>query len=104
MKLHGDTVRNYNKPINKRKRKATATITGKRMYTSNAVEVRHACDIAIGLCTERHGYDAPGGRLTVCWPCQEAAAEIVNKRTTQKAILERLVQHARATARSLKGE
>ena len=24
MKLHGDTVRNYNKPINKRKRKATA--------------------------------------------------------------------------------
>ena len=55
------------------------TITGKRMYTSNAVEVRHAHDIAIGLCTERHGYDAPGGRLTVCWPCQEAAAEIVNE-------------------------
>ena len=52
MKLHGDTIRNYNKPINKRKRKATAK----------------------------------------------------TKRTTQKAILERLVQHARATARSLKGE
>jgi hypothetical protein len=54
-------------------------ITSKRMYTSNSVEVRDACRVAIDLCQERHGYDRPGGRLTVCWPCQEDAAEIVNE-------------------------
>ena len=52
-------------------------ITGKMMYTSDAVEVRHACDIATQLCTERHGYGTE--RSAVCWPCQESATGVVNE-------------------------
>ena len=53
-------------------------ISERDLYTSDSVGVRMSQGLAVRLCTERHGYDSPGGRVSVCWPCQVAAANDVN--------------------------
>jgi hypothetical protein len=51
-------------------------ITKEDMYTSDDVRVRDACNIARILCVAHHGYGTE--RSSVCWPCQQAAMELVN--------------------------
>ena len=45
------------------------------LYHEDCVEARHALALASDLCREKHDYDAPGGRVSVCWDCQVEAAK-----------------------------